>query len=69
LGAEDQRFKSFNPDHFMLEPFEKEMLENIRRTADRGLIMAQSDQETFYADLFQHILDEIERFKSEKIHG
>ncbi len=40
-------------------------LDNVRRTAERGLALAQQEEKDVYqeefVDLFQHILDEIEQ--------
>lgn len=33
----------------------------IRRIAERGLTHAQREQDSVYCDIFQHILDELER--------
>jgi len=39
----------------------------IRRIAERGLTLAQEDEDSEYCDIFQHILDELERCESETI--
>jgi len=39
----------------------------IRRIAERGLTYAQSNKDSRYMDIFQHMLDEIERLKLKDI--
>jgi uncharacterized membrane protein YqiK len=39
----------------------------IRRIAERGLQRAQEDLDSEYVDIFQHILDEIERMENEDV--
>ena len=54
-----------------MTPYQKEMLEVLRRAAERGLRVALADANDIntddsydkYVDLFQHILDELERIK------
>ena len=43
-----------------------EHLENIRRTAERGLKRALKNNDSSNADIFQHILDEYERVLGDK---
>ena len=40
-----------------MAPYTAEALENIRRTAERGLKLAHSDNDEKFVDVFQHILD------------
>ena len=40
----------------------KEQIEVLRRSAERGLRLAH-DLDTRFVDIFQHLLDEIERLK------
>lgn len=50
-----------------LTPYQKETLENIRRTAERGLShsvpLGYDSGCSACVDLFQHILDELKRIK------
>ena len=39
-------------------------LDVLRRIAERGLKRAQEDMDSEYIDIFQHLLDELERAKS-----
>ena len=41
--------------------YEKETLHNIRRMAERGKTFAYNNKNDEYIDMFQHILDELER--------
>lgn len=41
----------------------------LRRIAERGLQRAQADMDSEYVDLFQHMLDEIERAEIEELFG
>ena len=40
-----------------------EQLEILRRISERGLNTAQINKESSYVDIFQHLLDEIQRTK------
>jgi hypothetical protein len=43
-------------------------VENIRRVCDRGIAYAMEDEHgSPYVDVFQHILDELERIPDEKL--
>jgi hypothetical protein len=44
-------------------PYVAEQIEILRRIAQRGLRAAQDHNDTRYIDLFQHLLDEIQRTK------
>lgn len=37
----------------------------LRRIAERGLKRAQEQKDSEYVDIFQHLLDEIERIENE----
>jgi hypothetical protein len=49
-----------------MSPYIAEQLEILRRIAERGLRLAQDNtaHDARYIDLFQHMLDEIQRTKS-----
>jgi hypothetical protein len=57
----------------VVTPYLAEQLEILRRIAERGLRLAQGPgsgdnaPDTVYVDLFQHLLDEIARTKSEAL--
>lgn len=50
----------------MLTTYQQETLENIKRTAVRGRRVAQAMAETdgYYLDIFQHIIDEVQRMQT-----
>ena len=41
----------------------------LRRIAERGLRLAQEKEDSENVDLFQHMLDEIERLEYEELFG
>lgn len=51
-----------------MTPTELELLEILRRQAERGLTLAQKNK-SIYVDLFQHMLDTIEQIKSRQYCG
>ena len=48
-------------DEYVRDKRQRDQLDIIRRTAERGLSTAQYEMSARYCDLFQHILDELER--------
>ena len=48
-----------------MTPVVAAQLEVLRRIADRGVKLAAINESTHYTDLFQHLLDELERLKKE----
>lgn len=44
-------------------------LDVLRRIAERGLARAQKDMDSEYVDIFQHMLDEIERAELTELYG
>jgi hypothetical protein len=47
----------------VLTPTEQEQLVNLRRIAERGLLLAQAEAHSRFVDVFQHLLDELGRIK------
>lgn len=43
------------------------MRDILRRIAERGRKLAFSEKQTHYVDLFQHILDELERTNKDNL--
>lgn len=50
--------------HRKVNAYQQDMLEVIRRIAERGKALAEGRGETAYVDLFVHLLDEIARLKN-----
>jgi hypothetical protein len=41
----------------------KSQIDILRRTVDRGLKLAVEEKHTHFTDVFQHLLDELERLE------